>query len=548
MDLATEYHASMAPGHTRRGRPPSSPSERDDHRGRIGWLLRVNRLYGRDETASVQADFARRLAGTAYGRGVDGSAITRWEKGGRPVSRQAIRGYEQILGLPGHSLVAVADAAWSLAGESAPRSATGPDDEAVHRRTTELLNRATGGDLMSGADWADLVGNLPRATFMPGDTWTTVAERLLSEMIISESTGWLQRNEALTGLLRHRDGARPVIRAVADLTNDPTNQVFVDPLTLLETVRDPEATDHLLRQLAAPTNEHALRGAWCAAAEKIRRGHFGPAELEELSRRAAGLLTDVASHPGCRVAATELLRQNRAALNPKVAQVLQRAAAGDAVTRHVLRRGRTEAAEAATTVVDRLARDAAGRMPREGLSDDATLERLIEEMLFHPQISRRLLAAQFVEASPYRRPLAAALQGELRRVGTAPASLICAVLAALSTLGDHESRRAVQGLVLATGLPAAVTEAAAWALGHMRGESPGAFWAAALELRVPGGRLTPEPLGWSTARGLVYGLGVSRNTAMLRQLSVDRSNDPAVRAAASWWLRTPRHVLDSTKH
>jgi hypothetical protein len=120
--------------------------------------------------------------------------------------------------------------------------------------------------------------------------------------------------------------------------------------------------------------------------------------------------------------------------------------------------------------------------------------------------------------------------------------LVCSILQALSTLGDPDARPLVEGLVLAAGLPRAVTEAAAWSLGHIRGESPAAFWQAALARQ-----LATSPLALSAARGLVYALGVSRNTAMLQRLKSDASGEPAVRSAAAWWLNKPRHVLDSTK-
>jgi hypothetical protein len=542
------YHPAMAPAHARLGRPPSAPSTAPgDHHGRIGWLLRVNRLYGRDETAGVAADFARRLGGTSFGRAVNQSTVTRWEKGERPIPHQGLLGYEEVLDLPGRCLAAVAEAARSIEGAPPPRRPGGPGEDQALRQVEVLVDRAAGGDVMSGGDWTDLTGDLlamPQVVLVPHRTWTALAERLLSEMIIAESTGWLQRNEALNNLIRQRDGAPAVVRAVTDLTNDRTNQVFVDPLTLLESVAHPEATGHLLRQLARPTNEHALRGAWCSVAEKIRRGHFTPPELEALSRRAAEVLADDAPHPSCRVAAAELLRQYEPGLPPGVVRVLQRAAAHDAVTRHVLRDGRMESAGAAATVVQRLARGAVGGLPRRVLDEDPTFPQLIEEMLFHPQISRRLLAAQFVEASPYREPLAAALLAELRgrRIASSPVSLVCAVLAALSTLGGQAARRVVQEIVLAPGLPSSVTEAAAWSLGHMRGDSPESFWLDALDARLGG----PAKPASSTARGLVYGVGVSRNTAVLRQVSANSSHDPAVRDAARWWLRTPRHVLDST--
>ena len=542
----------MAPSHGRRGRPPQPPpAASDDYRQRIGWLLRINRLYGRDENAAIAATFGRRAGATLFGRLVDGPTITHWEAGRRPVDQLVLRGYEHLLGLPDLQLVAVADAARFMAGGPTLGRGVDPGDAALQRRTEDLLYRAVEGDVMGGGDWAELTGNLlamPQIVLFPREVWSGLAERLLAEMVISESTGWLQRTEALNRLLLHPSGELAVIRGCADLIGDGANQVFIDPLTLLESAAHPEATSYLLQQIADPTNEHALRGAWYSAAEKIRRGHFSPSELGALSRLAADLLTGDAPHPGCRVAAAELLRQTHANVAPKFAGALRRAAADDAVTRNVLHRGRMASAEAATTVIERLAWHAISRLPRDGPAEDPMLKHLIEEMLFHPQISRRVLAAQFIEATPYRAPVAAALLAELRSgLASAAVELVCAVLQALSALGGPDARPPVEGLVLTTGVPPAVTEAAAWSLGHLRGESPAAFWPAALARQRTTGPARPSPLALSAACGLVYALGISRDLATLRRLSADASHEPAVRAAARWWLNKPRHVLDSTK-
>ncbi|MDR7277121.1 hypothetical protein [Catenuloplanes atrovinosus] len=541
----------MASSQARRGRPPKPPPPvSGGYRPRIGWLLRINRLFGRDESAAVAAGFGRRFGATCLGRPVDGPTIAHWEAGRRPADQLVLRAYEHLLGLPDRLLVAVADAAQSLDGGPAPRRAAGQGGVAVPRRTEELLYRAVGGEVMDGSEWADLADSLlamPQIVLFPRDAWARLAERLLGEMIIAESTGYLQRIEALHRLLVHPNGKPAVIRAVGDLIGDGTNQIFVDPLTLLESVSHPDATRHLLRQIVNPTNEHALRGAWCSAAEKIRRGHFSPAELSRLSRQAAELLTGETTHPACRVAAADLLRQAHAPVAPGIARVLRTAAADDDVTRHVLRRGQMAAAETATIVTDRLASHAISRLPRDGFAEDPVLQVLLEEMLFHPQISRRLLAAQFIEATPYRTPVAAALIAELRnRIASSSVGLVCSILQALSTLGDPDARPLVERLVLDTGVPPAVTEAAAWSLGHLRGKSPAAFWAAALARQITIRPAGPSLLARSATRGLVYGLGVSRDTAMLRRLSSDPAGEPAVRVAAAWWLRKPRHVLDST--
>ena len=66
---------------------------------RIAWLLRVNRIYGRDEQLSVGTEFARAYRGGVAQRSVDGTQITRWELARQRVGYTPIRRYEQLLGL-----------------------------------------------------------------------------------------------------------------------------------------------------------------------------------------------------------------------------------------------------------------------------------------------------------------------------------------------------------------------------------------------------------------------------------------------------------------
>jgi hypothetical protein len=74
----------------------------------VGWLLRVNRKFGPDEALRSGRTFARAFSSKG-GRPLAPSQITRWETGDPPPSREAIRRYEQLLGLARGSLVSVAE-------------------------------------------------------------------------------------------------------------------------------------------------------------------------------------------------------------------------------------------------------------------------------------------------------------------------------------------------------------------------------------------------------------------------------------------------------
>ena len=182
--------------------------------------------------------------------------------------------YREARGAPGDS--------W-LARDLDPGSAT------LRRRTGELLDQALGDEPMTAAEWDELTANLwalPTVFLHPAGAWDRLAQRLVAEVTIADGLGWALRCEAVNRLLGHPSAELPVIAACAALVADPANQVFIDPLTMLEISPHPDAGRHLIAQILPPTNERAQLGAWCSAAEKIGRGHFGPADLGLLSREA----------------------------------------------------------------------------------------------------------------------------------------------------------------------------------------------------------------------------------------------------------------------
>jgi len=458
--------------------------------------------------------------------------------------------------------VAIADAVYretlGRLGSPTLQRTVDPLSPAVRNRTGQLLDMALSTDAMNGDDWDELTVNLwafPAVFVHPPTAWAVLAERLLLEMIISGGNGWLQRSEALFRLLGHPCGEMPVIAACATLSADRTNQIFIEPLTILEMSSHPDAANHLLRQIVDPTNDHAHRGAWWAVAEKVGRGHFTSAQLEALGDQAVALLTADAQHPACRLAAAELLRQMPATASWRVRSAVRRVASVDALTGNVLKTGRTAPAGVAAAVVAGLAADAMRLTPRDVLDHDPMLAHLLDEMLFHPQISHRLLAAQLIAASPYSVAIGAAIGDELRRPRVlASAELAVPMVNALTHFSDVDRRRLVERLVLAPGVPAPVMEAAAWSVGHGRGPGDLRFWPAAFARHLAGGDphvhtgpAGAPPLTVSAARGLVYSLGIHHNVALLRKLRTDTSAPHHVRIAAAWWLNIPEHILSSVR-
>src|SRR5215472_1488069 len=96
---------SMMPS-TVPGRPPRQVRETIRRPGWYGceqvvaWLLRVNRLYGRDEKLASLRNFAAGFQGGSWPDPASTSQISRWETAAARAGFGVLRRYEEMLGLP----------------------------------------------------------------------------------------------------------------------------------------------------------------------------------------------------------------------------------------------------------------------------------------------------------------------------------------------------------------------------------------------------------------------------------------------------------------
>lgn len=506
------------------GRPVAAPSGAATAGQRLAWLLRVNRLYGADDRWVAGSDFARALP-RAGSSGVDPSQITRWERGSQAVGYSVIRRYEDRLGLPSHRLVAVADlVVRELRGGSGEPRLSRPlegDPAALRREVFALLDKALGESLMTGLDWdrlTVLLWQLPHVLIYPASLWSGLADRLLEEMVVAEGVQWVRRGEALSRLLGHPEGELPVIAACCAMIADGRSQVVIEPMMVLEGSAHPDASARVLAQVLRPTSEYARTGAWWSAAEKAGHGHFTGVQERRLVREATAVLAD---GPGtCQPAAVEVMRllSSRGSDRSVAPQRFQ------------------DSTAAVEPLVDRIYAATIGRMHRDVLRDDPMLRRLMAECLFHPQLSRRFIAANLIQASPYSHAAARAVTAELRR---SPAmirdGLAPNLISVAGRLGDHDVRPFLEELALSTGVPDAVGDAALRALAHGTGRSSDGFWTAVARTHEASER---------KMRSIVYALGVARRRRLLTRYQRDERG--VVRTAAMWWLNLPSRVRDST--
>ncbi|MER7992347.1 hypothetical protein [Micromonospora chalcea] len=539
----------------RRGRPyravagPADGRRLPAQQYRVGWLLRVNRLYGPSERWLRSAAFAGAFQGGCWAEHTSVYQVSRWETAAVSVPYLAIRRYEELLELPPHHLVALMDTIHRYeASTENVLPARAPDRFAASDRLDELVDRAASSTaLLTGLEWDELTRRLaaqPEMVITPHRTWTDIAERLLSETIVADGIAWMQRYEALSRLLAHPVGQEAAVASCASLAADRTNQVFVETLSVLDASGHPDANRHVLQQLVHPTNERAQYGALLASVRKLRFGHFTDAEMPRLMAIIQELTFDSTRRDDIRPLAAELLRRLPGTMSA-TSRTRLRGLAADPTLDHVLRAGRLADREASQRLLARLTGAVVALMPRDvpHFRDDV-LPVLLDEMLFSPVFDVRMLAAITVSGTPYRRPLAAVLATELASPAVLGAPVAPAMIEALRWLGRAEQRAMIEGLITASGVPARVTVASAQAIGHVGGHSEDRFWKQAITYHAGLWRRTRRPASAAALNGLTYGLGMTRNRTVLHRLRADDQMPEQVRTAATWWLNLSTTVYE----
>ncbi|GAA4815946.1 XRE family transcriptional regulator [Streptomyces ziwulingensis] len=526
---------------------------------RIAWLLRVNRLLGGNRMWATKAyAFAAAFRGGSWPDEADPSRISRWETGSVRVPYLAVRRYEELLGLPPRYLTGAVD---TVNRYSAPGTGRDPGGgrlllarppraaAAAGSRVDLVLDAATSGAVVTGADWDDLTVFLATEPGMRlrARDWSAVAHRLLTETVVSDGPAWQQRFEAFNRLLAHPAGGPAAVAAVAAWAADPTNHAYVETVCLLDGSTHPDAARHLLAQLAAPTNEDAHYGALLGCVRKLRHGHLGPEQIRAVAGHAAGLSRE----PGSRYHDTRTLARSvfalagsraPAALSPALREELRRlpASAGPGVP---VRRDGERGAVRQDSRVARIVASAVSSAPwGNDRLQDTILPLLVDEALHDPVYDVRLHALLLLRVTPYRTPLAAAVSREIARLGFGrDAGTVIRLFHALGKLGGPAERRQAERVVLRGGAPAGVADAAARALAHMGGRSGDEFWEPALALHTAAVRAGSE-LSARLVRDLVYALGIGGEQHHLRALAQDRRLPEALRCRAAWWVRLPAHL------
>ena len=559
----TSYTANVARGPTprsRRGRPYNSPAAPSDtgamtvQRHRVAWLLRVNRLYGVEPRWLKIGSFASSFPGGAWRSQADSSKISRWETARLRVPYLAIRRYEELLELLPTHLTSIVDTLYwyvSPTGDGANElHGTRPIGHAdLRHRVDELIERACSRQLVTGGEWEELTVLLaatPRQIELAQEFWASLAERLISETIISDRV-WLPRFASFNRLLAHPVAAPIAVAASASLGRDPTGQIFGETVGALEGSRHPDASTHIVSQLTGPTNDQAFYGALLASVRKFRYGHFNPVQVGPVVTKLTELLYSGAYLDDTRLLAAELLRLAPRSDRNRDVDHLRRAMAADSKLYEVFQRGRIASDAVATLIVDRITTSLIAQMPHDaGGFEDRQLPVLVEEMLFSPNPDVRMYAAKLIGATPYGARLARVIIGQLSvEQIRSDHDLAEAMIYSLRFLGGRDSRPFVEQLILARGVPISVNAMGARVVGHLEGASEDDYWKRSLEYHATLWTRSRSDVNTLILARLVYALGIARNFGLLIQIRDNAALPGNVRAAARWWLGIPRYISQS---
>ncbi|MGW8728109.1 hypothetical protein ACWGNF_19005 [Streptomyces sp. NPDC055808] len=520
-----------------------------------GWLLRAHRLCHADPSSRQLPEFAAAYRdGHRGAAGTSPSSLSRWETGRVPVGQEAVRRYEDVLGLPAYSLLAPiqtiarheggATAAVFLRGGACP-STSGSVETGIE----PLLDRALDGGVLTGEDWDELTlwATYGGGRVSPGRVRSAVVRRLLEETLVSGGVSWMRRFESLGRLMADSRWGPEVIAVCSGAAEQPGHAGLIETVCALDGSPHPDAARAVLRQLTDPTTPDCLYGALLAGARKTRKRHFSAEQTRVLVDVVDGILAggpgQALSLPAVEAAAVLL---PGLPLSPAHAARLAGAAADHGETvRAIVRHGSLVGPESAAISVTRLLARLSVDVP---VQIAPVLRDLLDDLLHHPVADVRLYAAMLLRASPYGSEVATALAAELRQPSTVRAEdRAVPLLYALRVLGGPGQRDVVAGLTLAQGLPSGVVVAAVHALGHVGGRSPESYWRAVFAQHTRA-TATDAAEQHSVMKRLVYGFAMAGELPLFTRLVEEQDRAAPAQHLSEWWTGLAPHISDSARH
>ncbi|HRW17539.1 MAG TPA: helix-turn-helix transcriptional regulator [Dermatophilaceae bacterium] len=525
------------------------------------WVLTNARKTAADRRLRTVTGLGRALE-------VHPAQVTRWEHGEVRPSDTTLRRYEETLGLSPHRLglpLAFLRRTRDRLGRST-RALTPiePDDRV---RATDLLERALGGEPMSGVDWLDLTDVLSRhdGVLLRERDWTHLLSRLVLELAVNRSVEYAARWESATRIVGTPASAGALLTLAEAAVGEAEPMPFAEYAGLLQYSADPAALALLTAQTLRPRTEDTqwaaifALGAWAQDPRMVvgLRGGVLPV--------CVALLADPDTTPRMLRAAGWLARS----LDPEGAPHLARALAA---------RG---ADELAVTVVhsgavrpDGLrvarAREAATAIESAGLpgSSPMLLDLLDEALSSADQETRgNALGALMLlpQGVPVGRWLAARLQAAVRDADVAEG---LDLLAGLAWLAQDADLPVLLELLLDPATPVPLLWPLAKAFGNAASQPTGvdaaapagppadapelpADWAArvvtwASDAVARRGSAEGSTCAERSVSAASYALGMRGELAGLRRVAEVAGAPTSWSGSPQWWLRLPVAVRPSS--
>lgn len=512
----------------RRGRPqqfPDDPTPIETDvvgvRQRVSWLLATSRVLSPDRSLAQRDHFLQLLR--AQGVVADSTRISRWESGGQLARDNVVGAYEQILGVPDKSFVALAANLRRAGGIEQDVQDLDADEDVLD----ELFEQAMH-DTLTGAGWLSLAGRVTgfeRFYLTPG-VRTMLSDKLLMELQLAVGHAQITRTAAANLLMGNASSRRQMSRSLGTHILSSDAQVFRPAMLLLRHVDDDSVSDLALRLMS---NERPMlaRAASSVVAGKLSQGQYTEEALIAIERH---ILQGVSApaHSSRVLDALDLVSRL-----PEHAYDRIRPHIADPQLQRRFQQVR-ETGELQQPVIARdVARDVA-RLAQVATTapfaqePDQMLIRLVREALFHARHVRRKHASQLLGASPYRAGITSAC---LRLAGDVSTFVAARAWDVLHRMGPNDHPDLVD-----------------IALGELRHEPQ-------VRALIAIGA-TSGPLGDHHAKAVTetawhgspdvqhaatFALGMTGSTGLERLLEHSSAQQ---REAAAWWIRVGPAVTD----
>lgn len=518
----------------------------------VGWVLRNARSHAREPALRT----ARRLAdGDERVRRVHPAQVSRWENGVSEVTREIVRRYETLLGLPEGQLLA---AIGCLDREAEPvrvvptlPPAEPPDAQEVH----DLVELALTDAPMTGVQWERLTSHLGRMpnVFMRTDDWTRLIGRCEQELSVALGLEYALRDEAVARLAGHPRSGAAVARMIEQVLNDPAAQVYSDAAGLAQFSPDPRVAAVLVDHLRHPTNHDSHRAAMGALATMVGRDDLGAAR-GDIARLALAALRDTTAPFRVHRAAANLLKALDVPGRNRIAMALSSDDRRHAAS--ILMDGPPTGADALRAVKARIHATIQQHVTR-GDRTEPVLTRLIHTATAVSSDQPRSHALMVLALSPQGPAIGRVYAAELASAmasGDAVAAHEC--LSVLSFLRQPEDLDVFTEIALAPRTSASLAMEASIVIGNCKEPASGErelrekrCFSAALELLAAG---STRGAAYDSAgdsddadgfrqrlRGLTYVLGMRGRFDLLEQLADSVEDDSPARPMVTWWLELP---------